>query len=269
MLKNICLFLLLSCSFAFSQIKNGVVQYGIKTLFDPSEENLDVVKNELDKTTKATALYTFTLNFTPKESYFYINPAIGIDDQTKEDFCSMAMVKSKFYVAPSQNQYRHDGFISGNEYIMNYEQKTDWELTNETKIINGYTCYKATSIRHNSNGWDDNPKFTITAWYTPKIPVAYGPNGYHGLPGLILELQTYSTTLYVKKIDLNLEKDPAIDRLEKGKVLTNDELVDIILNKGPQEFRAMVENDIKTRKIKSAKIEKRIAAKKAFKNSTN
>ncbi|WP_051200378.1 GLPGLI family protein [Flavobacterium subsaxonicum] len=269
MLKNISLLLLLSCSFAFSQIKNGVVQYGIKTLYDPDEETLDVVKSELDKTTKATVLYTFNLKFTPKESYFYVNPSMPVDGQTIEDFCSLVMVESKFYVAPTKNQYRHDGLLCGNEYLINYEQKSDWELTNETKIINGYTCYKATSIKHNSNGWDDNPKFTITAWYTPKIPVAYGPNGYHGLPGLILELQTYTTTLYVKKIDLNLDKDPAIDRLEKGKVLTQEEVREIIFNKTPQEFRGMVENDIKARKIKSDEIEKRIAAKKAAKTTTN
>ena len=31
---------------------------------------------------------------------------------------------------------------------------------------------------------------TITAWYTPQIPVSHGPAEYGGLPGLILELIT-------------------------------------------------------------------------------
>jgi GLPGLI family protein len=43
----------------------------------------------------------------------------------------------------------------------------------------------------------------VTAWYAPDIPVRFGPIGYGGLPGLILELQNESATFYVTKINLN------------------------------------------------------------------
>jgi GLPGLI family protein len=39
------------------------------------------------------------------------------------------------------------------------------------------------------------PKVTITAWYTPEIPVSQGPEGYWGLPGLILEVNDGKTTI--------------------------------------------------------------------------
>jgi GLPGLI family protein len=44
-------------------------------------------------------------------------------------------------------------------------------------------------------------------------PVRFGPIGYGGLPGLILELQNESATFYVTKINLNPDSPPEIDKL--------------------------------------------------------
>lgn len=53
-----------------------------------------------------------------------------------------------------------------------------WEITNETKQIQNYTCYKATtSFRGN----------TFEVWFTPDIPINAGPWKWYGLPGLIVE----------------------------------------------------------------------------------
>jgi GLPGLI family protein len=47
---------------------------------------------------------------------------------------------------------------------------------------------------------------TITAWYTPEIPVNQGPENYWGLPGLILEINDSKTVILCSKIVLNLKK---------------------------------------------------------------
>lgn len=53
-----------------------------------------------------------------------------------------------------------------------------WEITNETKQIQNYTCYKATtSFRGNA----------FEVWFTPDIPINAGPWKWYGLPGLIVE----------------------------------------------------------------------------------
>ncbi|PHS65722.1 MAG: hypothetical protein COB12_06530 [Flavobacterium sp.] len=57
-----------------------------------------------------------------------------------------------------------------------------WELINETKVILGYTCYKATFTKIVIKS------VTIEAWYAPDLPYKFGPRGNHGLPGLILEI---------------------------------------------------------------------------------
>src|SRR5690606_37587348 len=95
-----------------------------------------------------------------------------------------------------------------------------WEMGTETKQIGQYTCFKATAVksvdemdftnmrrRNRDNGEKKEgdkatdstrqvnpmdeievPKtITVTAWYTPQIPVNQGPGEYWGLPGLILE----------------------------------------------------------------------------------
>jgi GLPGLI family protein len=46
---------------------------------------------------------------------------------------------------------------------------------------------------------------TITAWYTPEIPVNQGPENYWELPSLILEINDGKTVVLCSKIVLNLE----------------------------------------------------------------
>lgn len=57
-------------------------------------------------------------------------------------------------------------------------EKPEWEITDETKKVLGYECFKATSD-YRGRKW--------TAWFAPEIPVGEGPWKLCGLPGLILE----------------------------------------------------------------------------------
>lgn len=57
-------------------------------------------------------------------------------------------------------------------------EKPEWEITDETKEIIGYQCFKATAD-YRGRRW--------TAWFAPEIPLQEGPWKPCGLPGLILE----------------------------------------------------------------------------------
>jgi GLPGLI family protein len=78
----------------------------------------------------------------------------------------------------------------------------------------------------------DLPKeITITAWYTMDIPVNQGPEGYWGLPGLILEVNDGKTTILCSKIVLNPKDKVEIKAPTKGKLVTQKEYDDIVTKK--------------------------------------
>ncbi|WP_341842871.1 GLPGLI family protein [Chitinophaga caseinilytica] len=69
-------------------------------------------------------------------------------------------------------------FRQANYLIKEPLEKTDWQITTETKQILGHTCQKATGTVKGR---------TYTAWFTTDIPASFGPWKLYGLPGLILE----------------------------------------------------------------------------------
>ncbi|MBT8254255.1 MAG: GLPGLI family protein [Bacteroidia bacterium] len=127
-----------------------------------------------------------------------------------------------------------------------------WQLTDETKKIGDYTCFKAICIRSLSeippkglnvrpeqDNSDTDDQVIITAWYTPQIPANHGPGHYWGLPGLILELNEDKTTILCSKIILHSEEKIAKTKIpSKGKRLTLDEF-DVIFDKKKDEIKKM------------------------------
>jgi GLPGLI family protein len=98
-------------------------------------------------------------------------------------------------------------FIYTNNYLK-------WQLTQESKKINGYNCYKA--IRSNGK---------VIAWYTPLIPVNFGPKGEYGLPGLILELEIGKIIFKATKIVLNPKEKVEIEEPKDGIRVSYEEYV--------------------------------------------
>lgn len=151
--------------------------------------------------------------------------------------------------------------------------KLEWKLENETKLIGQYTCFKATTVKpvdemdfmsmrrrgrdndekkegetkKDSTSSESNdvldgletPKFVVvTAWYTPQIPVSTGPGEYHGLPGLILEVQADRTVMLCTKIVMNPQEKEKITKPDTGEVVTRDEYNTIMKDK-MEEMREM------------------------------
>lgn len=67
--------------------------------------------------------------------------------------------------------------------------KYDWKITGQEKCVGGRTLYEAKTTETITTPRGDEVQNTIYAWFTPDIPLPFGPGGFNGLPGLILELR--------------------------------------------------------------------------------
>ncbi|OYU84283.1 MAG: GLPGLI family protein [Flavobacterium sp. BFFFF2] len=81
-------------------------------------------------------------------------------------------------------------------------------------------------------------KITITAWYSPEIPISQGPESYWGLPGLILEVSDGKTVVLCSKLVLNAKDKAVIKAPTNGKVVSQKEYDDIVVKK-MEEWREM------------------------------
>lgn len=77
----------------------------------------------------------------------------------------------------------------------------NWQITDSTKKVGNYTARKATTY---FRGRD------YTAWFTPEIPVPYGPWKLHGLPGLILQAYDQSSNIYFSASNISFSDVGAI-----------------------------------------------------------
>ena len=150
----------------------------------------------------------------------------------------------------------------------------EWEMGSESRQIGQYMCFKATAVKKvDENDWSnmrrrdkkegeekktdstanadtaeksDDPmseievpeEITVTAWYTPQIPVNNGPGEYSGLPGLILEVSAGRTTILCTKIILNPDEKEEIKKPVKGKEVSRAEYNQIVTEK-TEEMREM------------------------------
>jgi GLPGLI family protein len=77
----------------------------------------------------------------------------------------------------------------------------EWNITNETKLILGYTCFKATTTFRGRE---------FVAYFAKDIPIPDGPMKFNGLPGLILEIMMVNSqgmfSAVAKNVVLDNEK---------------------------------------------------------------
>ena len=229
MKKYLILVLLFSFNLIVAQ-KNGTVTY--RAYFSKSEATEDLYQNDIKayqelKTEEMMARdLTFNLDFNENESLFYLSKSLISDygsQDSKESVIGLFYGYDKIYVNKTEDKLIEQLYYSFGTLLKKRKASlVKWDLTTETKEISGYKCYKATYTYIQKWKGREFP-WEVIAWYSPEIPVQFGPIRYSGLPGLILELSEKNIGYIVDKITFS-EEAPKIKIPNKGEVLTEEEI---------------------------------------------
>lgn len=229
----VCLFLLSTLNVIDAQNINGEVIYKKESLRFLSQEEAFIKDNEknpdflskvslIDKNTKLILEdLKFKLVFNKSESIFKVGDFLELE-------------KNKFYRAALgpegsciyYNNVKNDEHIRqvdayGERFLVKNPSAV-WVLTNEVKNIGNYQCYKATAIEV-TQGTKGIINSEVVAWYAPELNIPFGPLGFSGLPGLIVELEYRNLRYSASKIDLKTDSKNAIKKPTQGKVVTKEE----------------------------------------------
>jgi GLPGLI family protein len=224
-MKKIVVLVLLFSFFGFSQEKMEFVYKvtSVGSMYDPTDENSKLIKEYLLKMEQQLEDLTYSLRIKGKESLWFLHDKMSYS----EAHMGKALGgDSNYFFDGLTNNYIEQKIFLDNYFIVNKKQKDfKWELSNETKEILGYTCYKAVSTEVKTIKGKDKTFYTI-AWYAPALKYQIGPKDFGGLDGLILELTDKKRKYYCTEI-LSPEKMPMfiLEKPTKGKVVTEEEFL--------------------------------------------
>lgn len=246
-----------------------------KSRFEGNKEITPEVQKMIEERMKKMFEKTFFLNFDKSASICKEEEKLDAPGQGQGG--GMRMMSSfmggggTYYKNVKEKKYTVDKEFMGKEFLIKDSLTTyNWQMSSEARVIGGYNCFKATAVipasktdfrnfkpkkkeevkegeakkeekgkRTNFMDDFDLPKeITITAWYTPEIPVNQGPEGYWGLPGLILEVNDGKTVILCSKVVLNSKDKVEIKAPNNGKEISQKEY-DETVTKKMQEMSEM------------------------------
>ena len=236
--------------------------------FDGNKDITPEMRTMIEDRMKKMFEKTFILNFDKSASIYKEEEKL---DPTAQSGGGMRMMMNSmtggggtFYKNVKEKKYTVNKEFMGKEFLVKDSLPSlKWKLESETRVIGGYTCYKATAIKEASKSdfrnlrpKDDDKKTTtdakvedkdkktnfmegmdmpkeiiVTAWYTPEIPVNQGPETYWGLPGLILEVNDGKTIILCSKVVMNTKEKAEIKAPTNGKEVSQKDYDETVIKK--------------------------------------
>ncbi len=249
---TITIMILLVSTRMLGQDFQGKAEYFSKYIF--KTDKLDEVKpgkdEELNKAfkeaMKKSSEKTYTLLFNRQEAVYEENELLDQPSNPNDGFSISVKMSGggKKYINTKEKISLEEDEIFGKEFLIEEPLvQPKWVMVNETKKIGDYTCMKAELIipvsEKQKQDYSDflkreekkpalfkmeEPKDkVIVAWYTPEIPVSFGPNNYWGLPGLILEINEDRLVILCSKVVLNSKEKLKLKRPKVGDKVSKKE----------------------------------------------
>lgn len=202
--------LLITINVLFAQKKSGKVIYKVI-----SNKNINLKK--ITKNNESKGLTSFFKNTADFELTFKNDKSIykrivkfnKEGEEKKINFFEIigggngVFFSEKGNVIQSKNTF--------DEYFLIRYSKKKWNVTQEMKRIGGYLCYKAISSGEEK----------AEVWFSPEIPLNFGPKYYNGLPGLVLEV--HIGKIIIRAFEVNFKEVEEIKKPTKGKEITEED----------------------------------------------
>lgn len=237
------LFFLICLSFfqlSFGQEIIGIATYKSFLAYDLRVDSTEVdaeLRGHLELVIGQQTQKEYELHFNSKESLFQEKDAL----EKPNPMTANVMVQTSGGLGSVYNNLEEMQYIRQIDLLGKLFLVTDsivipeWTLEKETKSIGEYTCFKASYIQvYEDDATGEAKEKEVVAWYTPQIPVGFGPMNYSGLPGLILEVRDGKWTYLCNQIVLNPKNPITIGPARKGKVVSKKEY-DVIQEKKRKE----------------------------------
>lgn len=237
----IILFFIISLN-VYCQSGSGYAYYSKKAVINDSlvrtSKYIDSkTKDVVSKSIKEIEKFEYVLTFRKNEATYLESSKLN-DDSEKEIQIKMARAIVGFngliYYNSQNKSLIHKFDFGGTDFLIKSNQSDlNWILLNEKQTIGNILCFKAITTM-NEEGRNGLIKKDIVAWYAPKINFNFGPDGFWGLPGLIIQIKTENiiTTLSnIKFIDNEIE----LLKPKDGKEVTKKEfdlmIKELVLNR--------------------------------------
>lgn len=238
-----------------------------KSRFEGNKDITPEMQKNIEERMKKMFEKTFILNFDKAASIYKEEEKLDAPGQGGGGMRIMSSMMGgggTYYKNVKSKTYTVDKEFMGKEFLIKDSlPNLNWKMEGETRLIGGYNCFKATAIRPASktdfrnfrpkkeeakkadstataskekktnfmDGIELPKEITITAWYTPEIPVNQGPEGYWGLPGLILEVNDGKTIILCSKIVLNPKDKANIKASTNGKEISQTDYDETVIKK--------------------------------------
>ena len=203
------------------------------------------LKKAYEDALKKASENRFILTFNKKEALFEKQESLEkpTPNNAKVTVTMTFSGQGKTYINTKDKVRITEDDILGKEFLIVDSLKVfKWKLTDETRKIGEYTCYKAETLipvsekekkeyeeylkKQNTTSFftmEEPKEKKIVVWYTPEVPVSVGPSNYWGLPGLILEVNDGETVVLCSKLTLNNKETAKIKVPHVGKEVSQDE----------------------------------------------
>ncbi|MGE0077266.1 MAG: GLPGLI family protein [Bacteroidales bacterium] len=227
--------LLTLCGFTFFGLaqesqNSGVVTYDMLLKFElkiQGDQDTEIMKM-LPKEKKSKKELVFNQDIS-----LYRNPVKeNSEDEVVQESAGGANIVIKmvepeefvFFDIKSKKKIEQREFMSRKFLIESNADTIKWKITGNQKEIMGYNCLEAELVGAS--------KKTI-AWFAPALTVQTGPDGFTGLPGLILavDIEEGKMTLTACKIDFKAIDSKELSKPKDGKKVTAQEFKKIVAEK--------------------------------------